>query len=369
MTLLRRILRGLGWGATGLLSVAFLIGYAAPYLPPAQFWWTDLFAVLLPPMGLAVGLLGLGVLGQGVYRRRWGRVVVAGALLGLVGLRFGPRVPGVDTSAADATTLRVMTFNVPMSLARQEASARALGRFVQQESPDVLAFQEARMARGTSSWASRDGPSWPPRRILEDSLGYTPPHRRPSQTTICQPVLGRSLLDSIIVRPLPPDGDADRCSQYTRAEFTWQNQSAVLYNVHLHTIGSVRPSSLVEKWASLGRWRAFLRTYREGALHRARQARLIRRRLEQEEHPVLVVGDFNSTPHQWAYRHIATGLQGAGTGGTFPARRPLVRIDHILAGPAWEVVSARVPSPNEDVPISDHRPVAVQLRWGADYSE
>lgn len=184
VTLLRRILWGGGWGAAGLLIVAFLIGYAAPYLPPAQFWWADLFAVLLPPMGLAVGLLGLGLLGQGVYRRQWGRVVIAGVLLGLVAFRFGPRVSGADASASDATTLRLMTFNVPMSLARQEASAQALGRFVQRESPDVLAFQEAWMASGASSWASRDGPSWPPRRILGDSLGPAV-RRRPRSASPC----------------------------------------------------------------------------------------------------------------------------------------------------------------------------------------
>jgi endonuclease/exonuclease/phosphatase family metal-dependent hydrolase len=80
--------------------------------------------------------------------------------------------------------------------------------------------------------------------------------------------------------------------------------------------------------------------------------------------PVLVVGDFNSTPHQWAYRHLAQGLQRVGSrDATFPADRPVVRIDHILAGPAWEVVDARVPVPRQDTAISDHRPVTAQLRW------
>lgn len=369
MTALRYILRGFGWAVAGLLIGAFLIGYAAPYLPPARFWWTDLFAVLLPPLGLAVGLLSLGLLGQGVYRHKWGRIVVAGALLLLVAVRFAPRITVGGASAASAETLRLMTFNVPMSLARQEASARALGRFIQREAPDVLALQESWMATGTAPWPNREGRSWPPRRLLEDSLGYAPPQALPPGTTVCQPVLGRIPLDSITVHPLPPDGQSDRCARYTRTQFTWQHRSAVLYNVHLHTIGAVRPWDWREGWRSLDRWQAFLRAYREGALRRARQARLIRRRIERESHPVLVVGDFNSTPHQWAYRHIARGLQSVGNQGrwgqeaTFPARRPIVRIDHILAGPAWEVVEARVPSLKGDTTVSDHRPVAVRLRW------
>ncbi|WP_263810582.1 hypothetical protein [Salinibacter pepae] len=70
----RRVLQGLAWSGAGLLVAAFLIGYAAPYLPPARFWWTDLFAVLLPALAAAVGLLGIGLVGQGAYSGRWGRL-------------------------------------------------------------------------------------------------------------------------------------------------------------------------------------------------------------------------------------------------------------------------------------------------------
>lgn len=367
MTVLRRILGALGWGVAGLLIGAFLIGYAAPYLPPAQFWWTNLFAVLLPPLGLAVGLLGFGLLGQGLYRRRWGRVLISAVLLGLVVVRFAPRLSVGGASAAQGETLRLMTFNVPMSFAKQEASARALGRFVQREAPDVMAFQESWVTIGSSLSPGREDRSWPPQVFLVDSLGYAPPQVHPRQTTICQPVFGRLPLDSIRVHSLPSNGDRDRCSQYTRTRFTWQGRSAVLYNLHLHSIGTVRPWKESEGWGSPERWHDFLRTYQEGTLRRAQQARLIRRRIEQETHPVLVAGDFNSTPHQWAYRHIAQGLQSVGSrGATFPAHWPLVRIDHILAGPAWEVVAARVPDPNVEVPISDHRPVMARLRWRGD---
>lgn len=362
--ILRHILQAIGWGIVGLLVLSFLIGYAAPYLPPAHFWWTNLFAVGLPPLGLVVGLLSLGLLGQGLYRRAWGRVVIAGMLLGLIVVRFAPRMSVGGASAADAETLRVMTFNVPMTFARQETSARALGRFVGQEAPDVAAFQESWVATGPSPRSGYEGRSWPPGVFLEDSLGYSPPRILPPQTMICQPVFGRIALDSMSVHPLLPTGDVHRCARYTRTQFTWQGQSAVLYNLHLHTIGPIRPWDVLEAWDSWAYWRAFLREYREGALRRAQEARRVRRQIEQESKPVLVVGDFNSTPHQWAYQHLAQGLQRAGSrDATFPAHRPVVRIDHILAGPAWEVVSARVPVPRQDTTISDHRPVTAQLRW------
>ena len=365
----------MGWGAAGAVISAFLIGYAAPYLPPAWFWWTNLFAVLLPALGVVVGLLSLALLGHGLYRRRWGRVVVAGVLLVTLLLRFAPRVGVGDASATDERTLRLMTFNVPMSYARKDTSARALARFVQRQAPDVLAFQESWMSTEVDPWAERKERFWPPRAFLEDSLGYAPPQARPLGTTICQPVLGRLPLDSVSIHPLPPDGEKDPCSRYTRTEFTWQGRPAVLYNVHLHSVGSVRPWNGSKGWGSLERWHDFLHTYRGATMSRVRQARLIRRRIEQETRPVLVAGDFNSTPHQWAYRHVAAGMQSATEqdgwdwSPTFPARRPIVRIDHILAGPEWDLVTARVPALKGDTAISDHRPVVAQLRWAAGYSE
>jgi endonuclease/exonuclease/phosphatase family metal-dependent hydrolase len=368
VTILRRILQTLGWGAVGLLGGAFLLGYAAPYLPPARFWWTDLFAVVLPPLGLAVGLVGSVLLGQGLYRRRWGRVVVAGMLLGLVVLRFGPRPGGGDALADEDETLRLMTFNLPPSTVNDAASAKALTQLLQREAPDVLALQESWLKTGHSPDAGLGGASASTRRLLDETLGYGPPRVHPPQTTTYQPVLGRSLLDSLTVHPLPPDGETNPRSRYTRAHFTWRGREVVLYNLHLHTVG-MNPGEMLARGAFFSHWRTVLRTYREGALRRAEQARLIRRHLDWETRPVLVAGDFNSTRHQWAYRHIAEGLQRADGERTFPAHRPLVRIDHILTGPAWEIVSTRVPFREGDTPVSDHRPVAVHLRWAHDASD
>lgn len=364
---LRRVLRFLAWSGAGLLVSAFLLGYAAPHLPPVHFWWTDLFAVLLPFLGVAVGLLGVGIVGQGAYRRTWGRVTVGTVLLLLVTVRFGA-IPTGSPSGDDADALRLMTFNLSPAFARGSDRGRTLAELVNRESPTVVTFQETWLETGSSSRAPLTVASWPLQVLLQDSVGYTLPHERPPQTQIYRPVLGRLRLDSISVHPLPPSGDTNPRSRYTRTYFTWQGRPVVLYNVHLHTVGT-RPWDLLDRSQSLGRWRAFLRTYREGALHRAEQARRIRRHIEQETRPVLVVGDFNSTPHQWAYQHIAQGLRAAGGTATFPARWPLVQIDHVLVGPEWRIDSATVPAPEVDGFISDHRPVVVQIRWRDDYEE
>jgi len=368
VTVFRRILRGLGWGAAGGLVAAFLVGYAAPYLSPGRFWWADLFAVVLPPLSLVVGLLGLGLGGWGLYRRAWGRVALAATLLLLLTVRFGPRLSAWGPPANSSGGLRVMSFNVPSTFVGTPRSDVPMAAFVKQEAVDVLALQESQVKTGEkASPPTLVRLSSSLHRLLRDTTGYDVPRVLPPTTQIQQPVVGRVRLDSMSVHPLPPTGETDARSRYTRTQFTWRGRTAVLYNLHLHTIGSVRPWSL-SGWGSLEGWKAFLRSYRQGALRRARQARVIRREIEREPHPVIVAGDFNSTSHQWAYRHIAQGLQNAttqrlaGWAATFPAQRPLVRIDHILVGPAWRVTDAWVPVPTAP-PISDHRAVVAELRW------
>jgi len=364
---LRRVLWALAWGGAGLLVAAFLVGYAAPYLPPAHFWWTDLFAVLLPVLGGAVGLLGAGLVGQSIYRQAWGRGAVGAVLLLLVAARFGA-VPAEDASGGAAEALRLMTFNLPPAFARKPDRGRALTELVEREAPTVLALQETQMQAGASSEAPLALADWPLPVLLRDASGYTLPRVRPPETLVHRPVLGQIRLDSMSVHPLPPSGDTNPRARYTRTHFTWQGRPAVLYNVHLHTVGT-RPWELLDPAQSLRRWRAVLRTYRNGALHRAEQARRIRRHIEREPRPVLVAGDFNSTRHQWAYQHIAQGLRAAGGGATFPAGWPLVQIDHVLAGPAWHIEATTVPRPGANGLISDHRPVVARLRWRDDYEE
>ncbi len=367
MIRLRRILWVLGWGAAALLVAAFLVGYAAPYLPPVRFWWTDLFAVGLPLLGVGVAVLALGLCVGGGVRRRWGRVAVGGGLLVLLLVRFGPRL-GAWGPAPAAEGLRVMTFNVPPS----QSDGPPLLALVRREAPDVLALQEARVRTGRHSGADVRRLSGALRGLLAPSTGYRLPRGLPVATVVQQPVFGQGRLDSLSVHPLPPNGETSARSQYTRTQFVWRGRTAVLYNVHLHSVGKVRPWTLLtEEWTSLDRWRTFLRTYREGSLRRAQQARLLRRRIKQETAPVLVVGDFNSTPHQWAYRHVAQGLQSAvrrrvrAWGGTYPAGRPLVQIDHVLASPAWQITAAHIPADGAAA-VSDHRPVVARLRWKRD---
>ncbi|WP_137154484.1 endonuclease/exonuclease/phosphatase family protein [Rhizobium sp. FKL33] len=83
--------------------------------------------------------------------------------------------------------------------------------------------------------------------------------------------------------------------------------------------------------------------------------------------PVLLLGDFNAIPSSRAFRRLSEPLQVAAPrlGGrwlaTFPARLPLLRLDHILHNERLRPISARV----IDTPLarkaSDHLPIVVDL--------
>ncbi len=104
-------------------------------------------------------------------------------------------------------------------------------------------------------------------------------------------------------------------------------------------------------------------------LYRSEEERLAQARrlvgiFESEERPVILAGDFNSTPDSTVMQFLEQQWTIAAKTGnplTFPADRPDREIDFILFRPAgrFEVVESRV----IDEPVaSDHRPVLLELR-------
>lgn len=106
-------------------------------------------------------------------------------------------------------------------------------------------------------------------------------------------------------------------------------------------------------------------------LERIRTANALRKVINQETLPTLVVGDFNAPSGGYIHRRLKRGLQdshqaaGSGCGYTFPGttRNPLsrggpwMRIDYIFASKDWKVIA----SLTEKKRPSQHRAVATKL--------
>lgn len=81
--------------------------------------------------------------------------------------------------------------------------------------------------------------------------------------------------------------------------------------------------------------------------------------------PLVLAGDFNDFPLGPVTRTLANRLYDAGARiparGTFPSRRPLLRLDRVYTSRALAVVAARVDRSELARAASDHLPVVVEL--------
>ncbi len=356
-------MRRLFWSVFVLFDGAVLAlaaaGWSAAYLDPRPFWLAALAAVGLPVTALVlVGLAAVLAL-----RRRWAAVVLHAVVLGVVALRIVPvERLGARPEPAD-DDLVVMTLNAPRYGDSAERLTAAVADLVAAERPDLLALQEVEAEHDRR----------PPYRPVivsyvqpaADSLGY--------RLAIPE---GATELPLLLRLGAPGDfavldqaqyvlGEADPgASRYVRTHFRWHGREGVHYNLHLRSFGVEKPWDTTLRPAPRT-WMALLRRYRTAYQRRAAEVEQIAARLAAETLPVVLSGDLNATPDNWAYRQLAAGrtdafrAAGTGWGGTYRADRPLVRIDVVLADPAWEAVAAHVPK----VEFSDHRPVVARLRW------
>lgn len=365
--LIRFVRRGVGVIITLVLTVMFSLGYITVYLPPSWFWWTSPFAVILPYVSALLAPLAIGRVLSAFRRRAWGDSLGALVLCVLISLRFGPDL-WAEPNALKPNDLRLMTLNTPTHGPSRMALADAFTERVGVEMPDILALQETQAYVGEEGGSLHPGYSAPHLYRLLQTHGFTLPKVLPMRLRLKQPVVARIPIDTLTLlgsdHPLSRQDPAPA----SRVVFRWKNEPVVLFNIHLNTVSKRKPWREAEfQWMAPRTWGPYLTAYRQATLERAEEARTIRAAIEQETRPVIVMGDFNSTIHHWEYRHIAEGLQDvlqtAGTGwrATYPARFPLVGIDHILASPEWTVVSGRA---KRSHPYTDHRAVHARLRLG-----
>jgi endonuclease/exonuclease/phosphatase family metal-dependent hydrolase len=85
--------------------------------------------------------------------------------------------------------------------------------------------------------------------------------------------------------------------------------------------------------------------------------------------PLILIGDFNTLPRSRAYRRLTRHLVDAQRAQpdpkprpTFPARLPMLRIDHVFVSSGVEVASSAVPRTPLTRVASDHLPLVLDLR-------
>ncbi len=362
--MLRRVFWIIFFALDALLIVLFAAGYLAYFVQANVAWWIELIAVFLPYLSMLVMAATLVVL----IGRRWRALAVHIVLVVLVVVRINPFQDLTEprtTGEPSDDDLTVMTYNVPRWWGYDMPEKTAeMTEFMLAVNPDLIALQEAPIAYYPDEPQLRAAPYVA---VLFDSLEYRtigPPASGATYTH--QPMLSRLELIEQAQDRLRRGPSDTLYTSITRTRMTWQGREFVAYNIHLRTFGEKKPWQ-DEDLPIIQRKRLipYLRQYRDAYHLRAWEIGEIRNMIEGENLPVIVLGDLNSTPHNWVYGQMAEILSdafrvaGDGWGMTYHTRFPFARIDYIFVSEEWEVVDADVVKAT----LSDHLPVVAKLRW------
>ena len=350
------------WVIDSILIVMFAAGFVARWIDPRLFWLPQLMAILLPLTSILLSLIG----GWLLLKRKWKQVGIHLIVILLAGSRFFSWESLPAPTAVDNETLRLSSYNLGQleSLTQPELAGK-LSEILRLIRPDVLCLQEFLVRYRGDPLRIRNLPSVA---AMFDSLNYqVVASEDHSVSHSFKPIFVEKAKVSMISKErMTLSDEASPQLNVLRSVLRWEGKEFAVYNVHLHTFGERKPwleSALNPLNPSY--WALFLGQYRDAFLDRAWQADKIHALLEQETLPFILAGDFNSTPHNWAFNRIAEGQKdvfeeaGLKRKMSFHSSFPLVRIDHVLVSKEWDVVGSDI------LPFaySDHRPLLVVLRF------
>lgn len=358
--------RPLWWLNVGAVPV-LLITYLAPYVSPAAAWPFMLLAFSFPYQLVLHGVLLLWWL---VFRRK--RMLLSGLALMLgwghvsdhIGLFGKNSMPDEVTG----TPVKLMSWNVRLfDLYNWDGNKRtrdAIFRVLHKQDPGILCLQEY--------FQSSDKRYFRTREALQREFGYVGMHEHFTFAARNDQHFGISTWSR---HPIVGKGHVD-FGRRTNNVCIWSdiaigNDTIRVYNAHLSSyhfgdedyrfIAELDAGTQADSLKS-GSWR-ILKRLKEGARHRADEARLIAAHMAACLHPVVFCGDINDVPMSYAYHMLrgdmvdAFGESGRGTGGTYVGDLPRLRIDHILHDEAIASWGFRT-LPDE---LSDHLPITAQI--------
>lgn len=331
-------------GMIAWLYALFMIAwFGLTRLRGDSFWWLALLNSFAPWLFLPT-LFSLLLAMAAPSWSHWLSILPPACLfLALYGHHFAPK--RTARAAATEHSITLMTFNL-LFLSRLPATARAIE---ENGLPDIVALQELEA---------------PMAQIMDDAYRQQLPYRWlvPAPDG---PRLG--LLSRFPLTPLAADHLNDCDFRVQLARVAAPGGSFLLYNIHPRATNIMRyrreGQSIAHETAS---------SFAERLTGIERLLTDIANRSE----PVIVMGDFNSTPQHDVYRALAAQLTDAhaaagwGLGHTFPAHRSdlsrlpipkrLMRLDMIFFSAQFSARHCRVGRFHGE---SDHYPVIATLAW------
>ncbi len=258
--------------------------------------------------------------------RRWG--LVAWALLICVSCHQGILLDGSDDKEI-AIGLRVVAYNIKHGRGMDgEVDLERTAQVIQALRPDFVTLQEVDLhcARsGGVDEAARLGELCGMTSAFGSFMDY-------DGGKYGMAVLSRYPIVEVLNHPLP-SGPEPRTALGVRARLD-DGTEIVVVGIHFYASES-------ERFA---------------------QAEALMEALKEEQAPVILAGDFNSTPESSVMKRLEAwkNAEKNGSSLTFPSDTPSTEIDYILMRPpeAFEIESMRVV---EEAVASDHRPLLLEV--------
>jgi len=351
-----------------IAALLLLLSYLAPLVNPSKFFLPALLGLLYPYL-LMVNLLFLLY-----WLIRLKKEVLISLLVILLGwnqlhhllpINFS-RKP-IPENIPQSQLMKVMSYNVRgfniYEWTRDPDVKPEIYDFVAREEPDIICFQEYY----TTPWKGKthDDIARQLSSLPYNEVYYTadPANRRGSgiATFSRYPIVRRSRI---------PFNSAGNGAMYT--DILLHTDTIRVFNVHLQSIrfsqrdyafmDTVRLKYSDEQMQEIRNIGSQLKL---AFSLRAHQADMISSYIRDSPHPVVVMGDFNDTPHSFAYRKIKKGLKdafssaGHGFGNTYAGELPSFRIDYILYGNPFRAFRFE----RFKAEYSDHFPITTWLHY------
>lgn len=364
-------------GVVGKLVLSFhivavillLISYLSPFVDPQIFWPIAFLSLAYIP------LLFINFIFAVIWMFRKGKRVYALFSISAILIGLGPLQSHIGwhwpnqkqvVSGTSPNDIRVLTYNVHLFRGfdqrgtEPEIKEQALA-VINDLAPDVVCLQEYYSRQKGKHNISGE---------LRKELGLHHQYFHPTAQNEYESY-GLAIFSKY---PIVSSGHLPDFEQGVNsiiyADIEKEGRIIRIYNVHLRSYGFQQedydfitgPTDETMERRLTSTRRIGGRLKRAFAL-RSMQAQSLRKHLENNETPFLILGDFNDTPLSFAVNHVGKGLKntfrekGWGLGKTYNGDFPNFQIDFIWASPDFDVKSYQIVKKK----LSDHYPVWADL--------
>lgn len=350
---------------TILALFCLLLSYLSPFVHPKTIPFLPFFGLFYPVIILIVLIL---LIIYTIARSKWSLVILFFILIG-GNLHFrqfplGSSKPNIENKEG----LKVMSFNVRLfdlynwSVDLSNKNRIKIFDFLEENSPDVVCFQEFYQQDKTTNFPTRD--------TLISRLQTVDFHERYSYKSRGRQHFGIAMLSKypMIAKgevPLQLEEGEKSDNYCIFADIVKNNDTIRIYNVHLQSIKLKKDD--YELFDEEGKPIQSQTTAIENTVfkissaypRRAEQAKLVVKHAETSPYPVVICGDFNDTPLSYSYNQFNKKYIDAfreasfGIGSTYAGKIPAGRIDFIFHSYNLEAFDFEI----QKSVLSDHRAI------------